>query len=65
MLINKDYDDFVKRMGSFDQELEINYKNFVKRTGSFNQEHEKNHEDDKIQDGAQEILKTIGDCRIK
>ena len=52
MFLNKDYDDFVKRMGNFDQEIDIS------------------DEDDKTsvnkpQDKTQEILKNIGDYRIK
>ena len=52
MFLNKDYDDFVQRMGSFDQEIDIN------------------DEDDetsvnKSQDRVQQIIKNIGDYRIK
>lgn len=51
MFLNKDYDNFVQRMGSFDQEIDIN------------------DEDDEIsvnkQGKTQEILKNIGDYRIK
>ena len=52
MFLNKDYDNFVRRMGSFDQEIDIK------------------DEDDEIsvnkqQSKTQEILKSIGDYRIK
>ena len=51
MFLNKDYDNFVQRMGSFDQEIDIN------------------DEDDEMsvnkQSKTQEILKNIGDYRIK
>ena len=52
MFLNKDYDNFVRRMGSFDQEIDIK------------------DEDDEIsvnkqQGKTQEILKNIGDYRIK
>ena len=52
MFLNKDYDNFVQRMGSFDQEIDIN------------------DEDDQTsvnesQDKSQQILKNIGDYRIK
>ena len=52
MFLNKDYDNFVQRMGSFDQEIDINDeddKTSVKKS----------------QDRAQEILNNIGDYRIK
>ena len=52
MFLNKDYDDFVQRMGSFDQEIDINDED---DTTSVN----------KSQDRAQQILNNIGDYRIK
>ena len=52
MFLNKDYDDFVQRMGSFDQEIEIN------------DEYDKTSVN-KSQDRAQQILNNIGDYRIK
>ena len=52
MFLNKDYDNFVQRMGSFDQEIEINDED---DQTSVNQS----------QDKTQQILKNIGDYRIK
>lgn len=52
MFLNKDYDNFVQRMGSFDQEIEINDED---DKTSIN----------KSQDKAQQILNIIGDYRIK
>ena len=52
MFLNKDYDDFVKRMGSFDQEIDIS------------DEYDKAL-DNKSQNKAQQILNNIGDYRIK
>ena len=52
MFLNKDYDNFVRRMGSFDQEIDINDEDdrtFV----------------NKSQGKTQEILNNIGDYRIK
>ena len=52
MFLNKDYDDFVQRMGSFDQEIDIN-------------DEEDKTSVNKSQDRAQQILNNIGDYRIK
>ena len=52
MFLNKDYDDFVQRMGSFDQEIDIN-------------DEEDETSVNKSQDRAQQILNNIGDYRIK
>ena len=52
MFLNKDYDNFVQRMGRFDQEIDINDED---ETTSVN----------KSQDRAQQILNNIGDYRIK
>lgn len=52
MFLNKDYDNFVQRMGSFDQEIDINDED---DQTSVNQS----------QDKTQQILKNIGDYRIK
>ena len=52
MFLNKDYDNFVQRMGSFDQEIDINDED---DQTSANQS----------QDKTQQILKNIGDYRIK
>ena len=52
MFLNKDYDNFVQRMGSFDQEIDIN-------------DEEDKTSVNKSQDRAQQILKNIGDYRIK
>ena len=52
MFLNKDYDDFVQRMGSFDQEIEINDEDDKTSVN-------------KSQDRAQQILNNIGDYRIK
>ena len=52
MFLNKDYDDFVKRMGSFDQELDIN-------------DEEDKTSVNKSQDRVQEIINNIGGYRIK
>ena len=48
MFLNRDYDNFVQRMGSFEQELSIN-----------------DEDDETSVDKSQEILKNIGDYRIK
>ena len=51
MFLNKDYDNFVQRMGSFDQEIDINDEDdeiSVNKQGKI-----------------QEILNNIGDYRIK
>ncbi len=52
MFLNKDYDNFVQRMGSFDQEIDINDED---DKTSIN----------KSRDNAQQILNNIGDYRIK
>ena len=52
MFLNKDYDDFVKRMGSFDQEIDVSDED---DKTSMN----------KSEDRAQRILDNIGDYRIK
>ena len=52
MFLNKDYDDFVQRMGSFDQEIEIN-------------DEDDRTLENKSQDITKQILKNIGDYRIK
>ena len=52
MFLNKDYDNFVQRMGSFDQEIDIN------------DEHDKTSVN-KSRYKAQQILNNIGDYRIK
>lgn len=52
MFLNKDYDNFVRRMGSFDQELSINDEDDETSV-------------DKSQNKAQQILNNIGDYRIK
>ena len=52
MFLNKDYDNFVKRMGSFDQEIDINDEDYEISVN-------------KSQGKTQEILKNIGDYRIK
>ena len=52
MFLNRDYDNFVQRMGSFDQEIDINDED---DQTSVNQS----------QDKTQQILKNIGDYRIK
>ena len=51
MFLNKDYDNFVRRMGSFDQEIDIN--NDDKTSGK------------QSEGKAQQILNNIGDYRIK
>ena len=55
MFLNKDYDNFVQRMGSFDQEIDINDEDDEDDQTSVNQS----------QDKTQQILKNIGDYRIK
>ena len=52
MFLNKDYDNFVKRMGSFDQEIDIN-------------DEEDKPSVNKSQDMVQQIINNIGDYRIK
>ncbi len=52
MFLNRDYDNFVQRMGSFDQEIDINDEDDETSV-------------DKQQNRTQEILKNIGDYRIK
>ena len=52
MFLNKDYDNFVQRMGSFDQEIDIN-------------DEDDKISVNKSQDMAQQILNNIGDYRIK
>ena len=52
MFLNKDYDNFVQRMGSFDQEIDINNEDGKTSVN-------------KSQDRAQQILNNIGDYRIK
>ena len=52
MFLNKDYDNFVQRMGSFDQEIDINDEDDQTSV-------------DQSQDKTQQILKNIGDYRIK
>ena len=52
MFLNKDYDNFVKRMGSFDQEIDIN-------------DEENKTSANKSQDRVQQIINNIGDYRIK
>ena len=51
MFLNKDYDNFVKRMGSFDQEIDINDEDDEISVNK--------------QSKTQEILNNIGDYRIK
>ena len=51
MFLNKDYDDFVQRMGSFDQEIDIN-------------DEEDETSVNKSQDRVQQIINNIGDYRI-
>ena len=52
MFLNKDYDNFIQRMGSFDQEIDIN-------------DEDDRISVNKSQDRAQQILNNIGDYRIK
>ena len=52
MFLNKDYDGFVQRMGSFDQEIDINDEDDKTSVN-------------KSQDRAKQILNNIGDYRIK
>ena len=52
MFLNKDYDNFVQRMGSFEQELSIN-------------DEDDETSDIQSQNKAQQILNNIGDYRIK
>lgn len=52
MFLNEDYDNFVQRMGSFDQELDIS-------------DNDEEPSVNKSQDRAQKILNNIGDYRIK
>ena len=52
MFLNKDYDNFVQRMGSFDQEIDMN-------------DEDDKISVNKSQDKAQQILNNIGDYRIK
>ena len=52
MFLNKDYDNFVQRMGSFDQEIDINNEDDKTSVN-------------KSQDRSQQILNNIGDYRIK
>ena len=52
MFLNKDYDDFVQRMGSFDQEIDIN-------------DEDDEISVNKSQDMVQQIINNIGDYRIK
>ena len=52
MFVNKDYDDFVQRMGSFDQEIDI-------------KDEENETSINKSQDRVQQIINNIGDYRIK
>ena len=52
MFLNKDYDNFVRRMGSFDQEIDIN-------------DEDDKISVNKSQDRTQQILNNIGDYRIK
>ena len=52
MFLNKDYDDFVQRMGSFDQEIDINDEDDETSVN-------------KSQDMVQQIINNIGDYRIK
>ena len=52
MFLNKDYDNFVQRMGSFDQEIDINDEDDKTSVN-------------KSQDKTQQILNNIGDYRIK
>ena len=51
MFLNKDYDNFVQRMGSFDQEIDINDEDDEMSVNK--------------QSKTQEILNNIGDYRIK
>ncbi len=51
MFLNKDYDNFVQRMGSFDQEIDINDEDDEISVNK--------------QSKTQEILNNIGDYRIK
>ena len=50
MFLNKDYDNFVQRMGSFDQEIDINDEDDEMSVNK--------------QSKTQEILNNIGDYRI-
>ena len=52
MFLNKDYDNFVQRMGSFDQEIDIS-------------DEEDKTSGNQTQNKAQQILNNIGDYRIK
>ena len=52
MFLNKDYDDFVQRMGSFDQEIDINDEDDETSVN-------------KSQDRVQQIINNIGCYRIK
>ena len=52
MFLNKDYDNFVQRMGSFDQEIDINDEDDKTSVS-------------KSKDISQQILNNIGDYRIK
>lgn len=52
MFLNRDYDNFVRRMGSFDQEIDINNED-DKTSGK------------QSEGKAQQILNNIGDYRIK
>ena len=52
MFLNKDYDNFVQRMGSFDQEIDINDEDDKTSVN-------------KSQDRVKQILNNIGDYRIK
>ena len=52
MFLNKDYDNFIQRMGSFDQEIDINDEDDKTSVN-------------KSQDRTQQILNNIGDYRIK
>ena len=52
MFLNKDYDNFVQRMGSFDQEIDIS-------------DEDDKTSDNQSQNRAQQILNNIGDYRIK
>ena len=51
MFLNKDYDNFVQRMGSFDQEIDINDEDDETSVNK--------------QSKTQQILNNIGDYRIK
>ena len=52
MFLNKDYDNFVQRMGNFDQEIDIN-------------DEEDKPSVSESQDKVQQIINNIGDYRIK